>query len=199
MTTAAYPLHWPDSWPRTPRHRVDRSRFKVSPNAARENMLDEIQRLVGRDRYRRDGVIISTNMRLRQDGEPYTRQGSVEDCGVAVYFQYRGRPMVFACDRWDRIHDNMQSIAKTIEALRGIERWGASDMMERAFTGFQALPSTASAWWMVLQVDHNASPEQVRSAYLRARKESHPDHGGTTAKFRAVQQAWEQYQEALNG
>jgi hypothetical protein len=49
--------------------------------------------------------------------------------------------MCFACDRWDSVADNVQAIRKTIEALRGIERWGTGDMVQRAFAGFVALPS----------------------------------------------------------
>jgi hypothetical protein len=50
-----------------------------------------------------------------------------DDVGVAVYFSYRNQQRCFACDRWNRIQDNMQAISKTIEALRGIERWATGD------------------------------------------------------------------------
>ena len=83
------------------------------------------------------------------------------------------------------------------------ERWGGGAILERATAGLKELPSSAStaagAWWVVLEVDHNASPDEVRAAYQRRRKETHPDHGGNAAQFSAVQRAWEQYQEARNG
>ncbi|CUR48454.1 hypothetical protein BN2364_4013 [Alloalcanivorax xenomutans] len=161
-------------------------------------MLMEELRLMGAR-----NIVLSTNVALRRDGLPYAGQKQPDDAGVAVYFEYKQRSMTFACDRWRKVEDNTQAIRKTIEALRGIERWGASDMMERAFTGFQALPSSAStnatAWWVVLEVDHNANPNDVRAAYQRRRKQTHPDHGGTADQFSAVQRAWEQYQEARNG
>lgn len=48
--------------------------------------------------------------------------------------------MCFACEKWQDVYGNIYAIGKTIEALRGIERWGTGDMVEQAFTGFVALP-----------------------------------------------------------
>jgi len=54
--------------------------------------------------------------------------------------------MCLACDRWDKVQDNIYAIAMTIEPLRGIERWGSGSMVEQAFTGFFALPAPKSPW-----------------------------------------------------
>ena len=154
----AYPLHWPEGVPRTPLDAREHSRFKVTPDRARRGLLAEIDRLVLGERsrtrmVRRELIVISTNLRLRQDGEPMMSQRPPEDTGVAVYFERKGARLSFACDRWRNIHDNLHAIAKTIEALRGIERWGATDMLERAFKGFEALPAPgAQQWWVVLGV-----------------------------------------------
>ncbi|MEJ1487197.1 MAG: J domain-containing protein [Candidatus Sedimenticola sp. (ex Thyasira tokunagai)] len=199
----AYPLHWPEGWPRTAPHLVEQSRFKVTPDAARRGMLEEIRRLVGYS-YRRDNVIVSTNLRLRLDGEPYASQRAPEDHGVAVYFKHKGKPMVFACDRWRLIHDNMHSIAKTIEALRGIERWGASDMMERAFTGFVALEHLEGETYAeVLQMGNRLgqSDEEWLAAAERhfklLAKEAHPDHGGSNKEMQRLINARKQARAAL--
>jgi hypothetical protein len=82
---------------------------------------------------------------------PYAKYKTPDDPGVAVYFELNGRSQVFACDKWDRVEDNLQAIRKTIEAIRGIERWGSSEMLNRIYKGFQALPeqtgpSTHQAW-----------------------------------------------------
>jgi len=195
----AYPLCWPEGWPRTPGHKRERSQFKQTPDRARRALLEEIRRLIGR-RYRRDDVIISTNVRLRIDGEPYAGQRQPEDAGVAVYFKYKDKPMVFACDRWSLVHDNIHSIAKTIDALRGIERWGASDMLERAFTGFQALPGpdhvVARSWRDVLDY-YGSNLAEANDAYKRKRKDAHPDHGGTDELFYEINQAWAQAEQEL--
>jgi hypothetical protein len=77
------------------------------------------------------------------------------DPGVAVYFVRNEKQVVFACDKYDFLRENIHAIAKTLEAMRGIERWGASEMMERAFSGFKGLPETAGKGedaWIVLGI-----------------------------------------------
>jgi hypothetical protein len=72
------------------------------------------------------GVILSTNIPLRNDGLPYANSREPNDPGVAVYFRYQKRDLCFACDAYTSVRENAYAIAKTVEALRGIERWGAS-------------------------------------------------------------------------
>lgn len=174
----AYPLHWPVGWSRT--QRKTRSALKTSLATARDMLMHEIK-LMGA-RY----PVLSTNIPLRRDGLPYAGQANPDDCGVAVYFEYGGRQMTFACDRWDRVQDNVQAIRKTIEAIRGIERWGASDMMERAFSAFEALPSPemVKQWWHVLGVnDRNTGKDEIERAYRAKARTCHPDTGGSTAQM----------------
>lgn len=187
----AYPLHWPEGWPRTPKR--ERSRFDVSHARAQAELLDQL-RLMGA-RY----PIISTNVELRRDGLPYTSgpaARSPSDPGVAVYFQRRGKQMTFACDRWDRVGDNIRAISKTIEAMRGIERWGASDMMERAFAAFEALPPPGAAvqasCWDILGIEQGADIHAIKAAWRKRMKTAHPDQGGTRDEYEQVQTAYEQ-------
>jgi hypothetical protein len=138
--------------------------------------------------------VLSTNIPLRRDGLPYANHRQPDDKGVAVYFTYKGRQMCFACDKWDKVEDNIQAVRKTIEALRGIARWGTGDMMERAFTGFQALPSPEMAnkrqWWQVLGVDRAASAEAIKEAYRSKAKACHPDAGGDEAMMAELNAAY---------
>lgn len=182
MTEAnAYPLAWPQGWPRT-KHPA-KSRFSVTPDKAQQELRWEIERLGGR--Y----PVVSSNVPTRRDGMIYaTARPDNNDHGVAVYFERNGKQMVFACDRWDRIQDNLRAIQKTIEAMRGVERWGASDMMERAFSAFEALPSPQTAW-QVLGVSKGASSDDINAAYRRKAMESHPDTGGSTDAMAALNEA----------
>ncbi len=173
--TQAYPLQWPAGQPRTPQVSRQYARFDTTQDAAQRGVIAEIERLGGRD------PIISTMIRVRNDGLPYAQQSRIEDPGVAVYFQYKGKQMCFACDKWIHIRDNMQAIRKTIEALRGIERWGSGDMMERAFTGFTALPNPELHWTEILGVKADASLDEIEYAFRRKAREVHPDTGGTDA------------------
>lgn len=192
MTHEAFPLHWPAGRPRIPAHRRENSRFDVTLGAARDELFAEIGRLGARS------VVVSSNLSLRQDGKPYASQPRPDDPAVAAYFQYKGRAMCFACDRWTKVEDNMRAIAKTIDALRGIARWGTGDMLEAAFTGFTALPapSEAKEWWEVLGVPRHANQDEIKAAYRRLASEHHPDRGGDAARMAQINDA---YRTAASG
>lgn len=180
-TTAveAFPLYWPEGRPRTPNYRMQRSRFDTGFGAALNFLREETRRLNGRN------LVISTNVPLRIDGLPRANF-TVSDPGVAVYFDLKGKKVVMACDRWNRTHDNLYAIGKTIEALRGIERWGSGDMLEAAFRGFAALPSaivTPRPWRVVLGLEgadgSHVSLADVELRYREAARRAHPDCGGS--------------------
>ena len=190
--TQAYPLQWPIGKKRT--LRPQRSAFKQTQEAAQQMLVAEVRRLGGRR------LVLSTNIAIRGDGLPYSRQprSAYDDPGVAVYFDLsrNGMPqqMVFACDRWDKIGDNIYAIAKTIEALRGIERWGSGDMVQAAFTGFEALPPPAGErpWREVFaefgfpRIDR---VEGLEVAYRKASMSAHPDQGGDHDKMADLNRA----------
>lgn len=160
---------------------------------ARRALSDELDRLGATD------CILSTNIKTKIDGNPYSQQPQPTDRGVAVWFKFKGKQTVIACDKWNRVEDNVWSIYKTIDALRGIRRWGSSRMMEQAFRGYAALPEHASrpSWWSVLKVSVNASPEQVKEAYLKSRKNAHPDSGGNHDDFVAIQNAYDEFKKSI--
>lgn len=169
--TEAYPLQWPLGKRRVPY--PARSKFgERSIDAATRILREELRRLGG------SGMVLSTNLRLRNDGLPYSNQAQPRDAGVAVYFSYKKTPMCFACDRWDRIQDNIYAVAMTIEALRGIERWGSGSMVEQAFTGFVALPPPEQPH-QILGVKPDATGEEIDEAFREKAKAAHPDLGGS--------------------
>jgi hypothetical protein len=188
----AYPLNWPAGRPRS-RGR-SRSRFKRSGDSARRELQREVHRLGG------TRLVISTNQELRQDGWPRFDRRPPTDPGVAVYFHRKAKRQAFACDKWTTVGDNLWAITKTLEALRGIERWGTGDMVDAAFTGFLALPAAMPVprrWWEVLGVDPTAVPATVEDSVRRLRMETHPDRGGSTQAFQEVEQAWESFKQDL--
>jgi hypothetical protein len=196
MTVEAYPLNWPENWPRTPRHQITGSRFDTSMALARDGLMREIEMLGG------SYIVLSTNVRLKKDGMPYASDPEPMDAGVAVYFKFKGEQMCFACDRYFLVKENLQAIRKTIEALRGIERWGASDMMQRAFSGFLQLPapgkSKVRSWREVLEVGEGINDlEYVRHCFRRLSRLRHPDRGGTEDEMAELNAAWALAQEAL--
>ncbi|MDB5814010.1 MAG: molecular chaperone DnaJ [Rhodocyclales bacterium] len=202
MTVSAHPLQWPAGRPRTPHYNLENAKFDVTFARARDNIIAEVKLLTG-GRWGTDPLtVISTNIALRSDGLPLARQRAPDDIGVAVYFTYKKRQMSFACDRWLKIEHNMQAIAKTIEALRGIARWGTGDMLEAAFRGFTALPApTAKREWrevLDLLYANHITTSQLRDSFRRAAAIAHPDRaGGSHDAMTAVNAAYEEAKKAL--
>ncbi len=191
--TESYPLQWPIGKPRT--SFPARSKFADrSIDAATKILQHQIQLL------KASNMILSTNLRLRNDGLPYSSQAQPKDQGAAVYFFYKKQTMCFACDRWDRIQDNIYAVAMTIEALRGIERWGSGDMVQQAFAGFAALPAPNSnhkkPWWEVLECALTSSAEAVERNYKHLSRKFHPDRpDGDHDKFIEVGQAYDEFKK----
>ena len=192
--TQTCPLHWPAGWPRKPLHKRQRSRFDKTLYRSVLELGWEIERLGGRH------SIISTNLELRKrDGLPYANQGEPEDTGVAAWFVVAGEQRCIPCDRWTRLRDNVRAIGKTIEAMRGIERWGSGAMMQRTFEAFTALPSPEhrDPWHVVLGVEPNAPAEVIKAAYRALAKIAHPDAGGNHAAMRRLTVAYQEAKKAL--
>ena len=189
----AYPLCWPPTRPRTKHH--DASRLRAPFATSRNHIVNEVRRLGG------TALIVSTNIELRRDGLPYAATREPEDAGVAVYFTYKKRQMCFACDRWKKVASNMQAIAKTIEALRGVARWGTGDMMDAAFTGFAALPApgqtTGRGWREILELNGTPSIDEAKDRYRRLSSVRHPDKGGSQEAMSELNWAWALAQEQL--
>lgn len=188
----AFPLQWPANKPRTPAGERERSRFRTTPGKARDELLREISRLGG------SAVVISSNVPVRRDGFPMANRSQPEDTGVAVYFlDKNGRQKCFTCDRWRAVEENLWAVRCTIEALRGIERWGSGDMVEAAFSGFTALPpaSAAKGWWMVLGCNVLTETESVLKRYRALSMERHPDRGGTHEQMAALNKALDEFKK----
>lgn len=196
----AFPLAWPVGWPRTPDgarrrapytfgqpRRIYQSGAADAP--ARDFLLDELRRLGARN------VVLSTNVELRQDGLPYARRRTPDDPGVAVYFTLDGESRCIPCDRWDRVADNLYAVARTISALRQLDRDGTHRMVSAAFSGFKALPEAGSGtpWWEVLGVvSGERDPEVLKRFYRLQAAKLHPDRGGDPVAFAALTSAYQQ-------
>lgn len=192
--TTAYPLCWPVDYKRT--LYPASSKFKqYALGKCQQFLYDELNRLGARN------IVISSNIPLRQDGLPYANfeRRHISDKGVAVYFTWNQEQMVLCCDQWNRFEDNFHAIAKTIEALRGIERWGVSEMLKRTFSGFKELPKPAPAkrdiWTVLGLVGRPGNRQVVVEAYRKLAHERHPDKGGTVQAFQELNEA---YQKAIN-
>jgi len=200
----AFPLTWPAGWKRT-RARMKTPFREHSLDSATRYLMNEIRLLGGTK------VVLSTNIPIRKDGLPYSGYRQPDDVGAAIYFVRKGRPQCVANDQYRKVEDNVYALARTVEAIRAIERWGSSEMLDRAFTGFTALPAPANMeppqeWWQVLE--QSAQPprtaawfEQMNSTRRELLRKYHPDVGDVPDSSRAakINAAWAQAQKYFEG
>jgi hypothetical protein len=207
----AFPLQWPEGWQRTPAWKRRSAPYKVSPDKAQRELFRSLHLLGAAS----NSVILSTNVQLRQDGLPYAKRSVPQDPGVAVYWFNRTHgERVIACDCWLEVYGNIRAIGLAVEGLRAIERAGASQILERAFTAFGALPPSPDAkpvrpWWEVLEFPEPSvqylTLELIEARYRKLAKECHPDRGsratdgGQGAAMIELNDAIEQARKQLRG
>ncbi len=217
-----YPLHWPMGRERTPADDRKRAKFgrkgdsgygswqckkSLTISQALDRLMSQIMAFTRHGhawRIHPDHVVVSTDVRTRNDGLPYSNAREPDDSGVAVYFELDGEPHCLPCDAWDRVADNIAAIAAHLEAMRGMERWGVGDL-KTVFAGFKALPSSTAittmnrrqaAEWLARQAGIRdvafESDQAVDVAYKRAAMNLHPDRGGNAEDFALLQKVVEQ-------
>ena len=192
----AYPLYWPLDWKRETYR--SRSAYSTSFVKARDGVLRQLKLM----RIAKDDMLISSNIPLRRDGLPLAGMAEPKDPGVAVYWverEYKGgkyvaTPRVMACDHWNAVRDNLHAIELTLDAMRAIRRSGATQVLERAFEGFAALPAQAAAartWRDVLGLRNspNVTRAEVDYAYRGQVAVHHPDKGGSHERMVEINRA----------
>ena len=182
----AYPLSWPIQRPRIPSLKRCDARFTSRASTGAKTaktmtqaigmLYDELKRL------KAGFIVVSTNIELRLDGQPRTDRRAPEDPGAAVYFKFRTRDHVLACDAWKRVEDNIYAIALHIQALRGQERWGVGTL-EQAFAGYKLLPAFFAPprpWQEVLNFEPGQciTTLQIKTRYRDLAAARHPDAPG---------------------
>lgn len=201
--TQAYPLAWPEGWPRAksrkeaqfgknePQYRDGQHTYDQKRSLSIEDAIKRVRAELDKLGVNvRDDSIVSTNLKLNMSGLPRGDQGAPSDPGVAIYWQKKGQPMrVMAIDRYYRVADNIAAIAATLNAMRAIERHGGAQILDRAFTGFTALPPPF-AWWQVLGLPRTATVEEVKAEHRRLAVLHHPDReNGSAARMAEINAA----------
>lgn len=193
----SFPLQWPSGWKRTALSARRSAPYKVTAEKATAEMFQALVKL-GADQR---SIVISSNVPMRRDGMPKVST-QPSDPGVAVYWTTRAHgERVIACDRWQTVRENTRAIGLAIEALRSIERAGATQILERAFTAFGALPPAehvpaSRPWWEVFGFQENMvgllSMPVVDARYRELAAKYHPDKlNGSAAAFLEIGQARE--------
>lgn len=204
----AFPLKWPDGWPRTPPgSRGGPYRFNgLTPSRGISTLIEELNRLGATN------VVISSNAPTRASGVIDTEKLSrrLDDPGVAVYFTYSGKQMVMAQDAYNAPYVNCRSLALAINAMRAIERHGGGYMMQRSFDGFAALPPPEGShtaklrpWREVLEMGDASGPNTIilagaEAQYRSMARTAHPDQaGGSAERMAELNAAIEQARKEL--
>ncbi len=183
---AAFPLCWPEGWPRT-KAKVN-GQFRQTTYSATLNLSEQL-RLMGIGWF-----VLSTSIPLRRDGLPLSKPPVDGDHGAALYFTRKKRALCLACDKYWCIEDNIQAIAKTLEAMRGIERWGSTDLLDRAFTGFAALEARKRPH-EILGIPETATIAQAKVAQRALAAVNHPDTGGDPNRMAEINAAFDEFQK----
>lgn len=186
----AYPLTWPDGFPRAKQHQDDH--FKASLPAALKNVEDSLRRFSVDSGKKIENVVISSNVTLGVQRP--------QDPGVAVWFSWDALQVCIPVDRYRKVEANLQAIHHILEARRTELRHGGLAIVRATFTGFKALPDPGKRGWREvfnLGDDERASIDEVRFRYRRMAATAHPDRGGSDDDMATLNLAMKQAEEAL--
>jgi hypothetical protein len=174
MSATAYPLTWPDHFPRAKWR--EPGKFKTALPAALKNVESSLRLFATDSGKKLEGLVLSSNVTLGSS--------SPSDPGVAVWFTWDGLAVCIAVDRYTSVASNLQAIHHIVEARRVELRHGTLALVRATFQGFKALPAPENRkeWWDVLQCKRDSGIDVIRTQYRRLASEHHPDkHGGAPA------------------
>lgn len=187
MTITAYPLTWPQMFPRMKVR--EKGRFSTTLAGALKNVQTSLDLFAKDSGKKLEYLVISSNVTLGAH--------KPADAGVAVWFTWDGLQVCIAVDRYNSVEGNLQAIHHIIEARRVELRHGTLALVRATFQGFLSLPApTGRNWWDVLERKRDASQDVIKTQYRRLSRDHHPDKpGGSTEKMAEINLA---YQEATH-
>lgn len=198
-------------------------RKRAQFTASWSNTLSLLEREVyAIQRASHDDPVLMMDIResdLRLDGQVRASARPASPAVAIAFDSIRG-PLLFRCDRYEAPayggsmlawQCNVRAIALTLEALRTVDRYGATQSGEQ-YTGYVALeegPTPAPAGPMTREraaevLAAAADPDRalpglsvallggrmVLATYRKAVRATHPDHGGRPEDFQQVQEAF---------
>jgi hypothetical protein len=146
---------------------------------------------------------------IRLDGYPRA-DARPEHPGVIVSIESKWGPLSYPCDTFDDWQDNLRAIAKGLEALRLVDRYGVTKNGEQ-YTGFKQLGSgptmskveAAEKLYGMAYPDTTAedrtrgarlmlgADDRLQLVYRRAARAQHPDTGGSAEAWEEFRTAWD--------
>ena len=113
--------------------------------------------------------------------------------GVILTFDSKYGPLSYPCDTFTDWRGNLRAIAKGLEDLRRLERYGITQTGQQ-YTGWKRIPAKTGGGPHAFLAQHSGLTEnEVRDdpkqAYRLAAKNTHPDRGGADKDFSEVADA----------
>lgn len=135
---------------------------------------------------------------FRLDGRPYAN-AKAEHPGIIFSIDSRHGHLSYPCDTFTTWQDNLRAVAKALEALRMVDRYGVTKRGEQ-YRGFLAIEATAAPAGFTSAQDAAEflasivgdeilipiGPNYAKVLTRRAQRRAHPDHGGDAATFQRV-------------
>ncbi len=178
----------------TPNSQKPRCRFEAGLQDTLDLLDRELQMIGAED------VLIQLKCdrsQIRQDGWPRS------DCRayapvILTFRRPNGQSVSMPCDTYAHWNDNLRAVAKSLEALRAVDRYGVTANGEQ-YRGFAALTDNAYSmthgqaigWLAALYETTSAAVERDAERFVRtALKDCHPDSPrGNPEKFKRAMAA----------
>ena len=171
-----------DQWPGERTRRQEFSHFKVTYERTLDLLESELSKLRAKNiTIQVDALTLDS---IRNDGWPKSSFFNTRyaKCGVIISFESSKGPISMPCDKFNNWQDNLRAIAKSLEALRMVDRYGVTRGNEQ-YRGWARLeaPSNGKMTWeqaneflrSILGFDWN--PLDLSGSFRKARAYNHPD------------------------
>jgi hypothetical protein len=111
---------------------------------------------------------------LGQDGMPRANARAHQHPGVEISFDSQYGRLTYATDVFTTWQDNVRAIAKGLEALRAVDRWGVAKRGQQ-YAGFALLTAGPG------REEHGRQLVELYGGIAEALRATHPDTGGASA------------------
>lgn len=189
------------------------SQFKASWSSTEEMLKQEIAHLQSPGMADPVIMVDCEESDIRLDGQLRANARPHSDA-IAVAFESRSGPLMFQADRYNDLphlygsqmrhlwQHNVRAVALTLEALRAVDRYGATQTGQQ-YTGYRQITAKGDALTREQAIlvlaeygapgvppEHlNMEPQSLLHIYSRARRKTHPDRGGSAEAWHEVQAA----------
>ncbi|WP_253737980.1 J domain-containing protein [Halohasta salina] len=186
-------IDWPVAFERT--DAVDRE-----PNRSFEATIADTTRDIATEMDRMD---VDEWRASTGSGGPHTKPSGMpkhsanpDDPGFVLYWTKDGEQYAVACDASPKLRDNVRYCYKWINETRmrsnrPVETGDSEFATARLPSGDEEATTADPPAHIVLDVDRDATPAAVESAFREKAREVHPDAGGSEEAFKRAQRAKE--------